>query len=139
MSGSERLSATHKIFITIKIFDWMKALPSKSKTPAQATSRNRLAKISRSYKKVSDEQMKAWASLAEKMKGISTFGQAAELTPHNAFVRINSNRAMVGMPLLSEAPAYLADVPEVEYEDFWIMPERIVFMNVQQPSDYTIY
>jgi hypothetical protein len=30
---------------------------------------------------------------------------------------------------------YKADVPEVEYEDFWITPERIVFMNVQQPSD----
>ena len=75
-----------------------RSMHSSSKTPAQAVSRNRLAKISRSYKKLTDEQMKAWAVLAEKMKGISTFGQAAELTPHNAFVRINSNRAMVGMP-----------------------------------------
>ena len=112
-----------------------RSMHSSSKTPAQAVSRNRLAKISRSYKKLTNEQMKAWAVLAEKMKGISTFGQAAELTPHNAFVRINSNRAMVGMPLLTEAPVYKADVPEVEYEDFWITPERIVFMNVQQPSD----
>ena len=112
-----------------------RSMHSSSKTPAQAVSRNRLAKISRSYKKLSDEQMKAWAVLAEKMKGISTFGQAAELTPHNAFVRINSNREMVGMPPLEDAPVYTVDVPEVEYEDFWITPERIVFMNVQQPSD----
>lgn len=72
-----------------------RSMHSSSKTPAQAVSRNRLAKISRSYKKLTDEQMKAWAVLAEKMKGISTFGQAAELTPHNAFVRINSNLQMV--------------------------------------------
>ena len=112
-----------------------RSVPSKDKTPAQAVSRNRLSKISRSYKKLSDGQMKAWAALAEKMKGISTFGQAAELTPHNAFVRINSNREIVGKPLLTDAPVYTTDVPEVEYEDFWITPERIVFMNVQQPSD----
>ena len=54
-----------------------RAMASNSKTPAQAVSRNRLSKISRSYKKLSDGQMKAWAVLAEKMKGISTFGQAA--------------------------------------------------------------
>ena len=112
-----------------------RTVPAKGKTPAQAVSRNRLSKISRSYKKLSDGQMKAWAALAEKMKGISTFGQAAELTPHNAFVRINSNREMVGKPLHTDAPVYTTDVPEVEYEDFWITPERIVFMNVQQPSD----
>ena len=112
-----------------------RTVPAKEKTPAQAVSRNRLSKISRSYKKLSDGQMKAWAALADKMKGISTFGQAAELTPHNAFVRINSNREMVGKPLLTDAPVYTTDVPEVEYEDFWITPERIVFMNVQQPSD----
>ena len=112
-----------------------KAQHNKIVTPAQAVSRNTLSKISRAYKQLSDSQMNAWERLASHMKGISTFGQAANLTAHNAFVRINSNRAMVGMPLLTEAPAYVGDVPEVEYEDFWIMPERIVYMNVQQPSD----
>ena len=112
-----------------------RSMHSSSKTPAQAVSRNRLAKISRSYKKLTDVQMKAWAVLAEKMKGISTFGQAAELTPHNAFVRINSNRAMVGMPLLTEAPVYKADVPEVLYEDLWISPDMIVFTGLEVPSE----
>ena len=112
-----------------------KAQHSKSVTPAQAVSRNRLSSISRSYKKLSDLQMSAWGRLAEKMKGISTLGAAAEMTAHNAFVRINSNRAMVGMPPLEDAPIYKADVPEVEYEDFWITPERIVFVNIQQPTD----
>ena len=112
-----------------------RSMHSSSKTPAQAMSRNRLAKISRSYKKLTDEQMKAWAVLAEKMKGISTFGQAAELTPHNAFVRINSNLQMVGMPLLNDAPAYINDVPEVLYEDLWISPDMIIFTGLEQPSE----
>ena len=112
-----------------------RSMHSSSKTPAQAVSRNRLAMLSRSYKKLSDEQMKAWAVLAEKMKGISTFGQAASLTAHNAFVRINSNRAMVGMPPLEEAPVYMADVPEVLYEDLWISPDMIVFTGLEVPSD----
>ena len=112
-----------------------RTVPSKDKTPAQAVSRNRLSKISRSYKKLSDGQMKAWAALAEKMKGISTFGQAAELTPHNAFVRINSNLQMVGEPMLEDAPAYINDVPEVLYEDLWISPDMIVFTGLEQPSE----
>ena len=112
-----------------------RTIPSKDKTPAQAVSRNRLSKISRSYKKLSDGQMKAWAALAEKMKGISTFGQAAELTPHNAFVRINSNLQMVGEPMLEDAPAYINDVPEVLYEDLWISPDMIVFTGLEQPSE----
>ena len=112
-----------------------RSIPSKDKTPAQAVSRNRLSKISRSYKKLSDGQMKAWAALAEKMKGISTFGQAAELTPHNAFVRINTNLQMVGEPMLEDAPAYINDVPEVLYEDLWISPDMIVFTGLEQPSE----
>ena len=112
-----------------------RTVPAKGKTPAQAVSRNRLSKISRSYKKLSDGQMKAWAALAEKMKGISTFGQAAELTPHNAFVRINSNLQMIGEPMLEDAPAYINDVPEVLYEDLWISPDMIVFTGLEQPSE----
>ena len=112
-----------------------RSMHSSSKTPAQAVSRNRLAKISRSYRKLSDDQMKAWAVLAEKIKGISTFGSPAELTPHNAFIRINSNLQMVGEPLMTDAPAYMNDVPEVLYDDLWISPEVIIFTGLQQPSE----
>ena len=112
-----------------------RSMHSQSKTPAQAVSRNRLAKISRSYKKLTDEQRKAWAVLAEKMKGISTFGSPAELTPHNAFVRINSNLQMVGESLMTDAPAYMNYVPEVLYDDLWISPEVIIFTGLQQPSE----
>ena len=113
----------------------VRAQQSKIVTPAQAVSRNKLSKISRAYKQLSDSQMTAWGTLASHLKGISTFGSPAELTPHNAFVRINSNRAMVGMPLLTEAPVYKADVPEVLYEDLWISPEVIIFTGLEVPSD----
>ncbi len=112
-----------------------KAQHSKSVTPAQAVSRNRLSSISRSYKKLSDLQMSAWGRLAEKMKGISTLGTAAEMTAHNAFVRINSNLQMVGEPMLTDAPDYICDVPEVLYDDLWISPDMIIFTGLQQPSE----
>lgn len=113
----------------------VRAQQSKIVTPAQAVSRNKLSKISRAYKQLSDSQMTAWGTLASHLKGISTFGSPAELTPHNAFVRINSNRAMVGMPLLTEAPVYKTDVPEVLYEDLWISPDMIVFTGLEVPSE----
>lgn len=104
------------------------------KTEPQAVSRNRLSSISRSFRKLSDSQMKEWVILAERMKGISTFGKAAELTAHNAFVRINTNRALAGMPMLESAPVYTSDVPEVDYDDFWVTPDRIIFVGLNQPS-----
>ena len=113
----------------------VRAQQSKVVTPAQAVSRNKLSKISRAYKQLSDSQMSAWGALASHLKGISTFGSPAELTPHNAFVRINSNRAMVGMPLLTEAPVYKADVPEVIYSDLWIAPDMIIFTGLEVPSE----
>ena len=112
-----------------------RAQHSKIVTPAQAVSRNRLSKISRTFRQLSDSQINRWEVLAGHLKGISTFGQAASLTAHNAFVRINSNRAMVGMPPLEEAPVYMADVPEVIYGDLWIAPDMIIFTGLEVPSE----
>lgn len=110
----------------------VRAKQSKVVTPAQACSRNKHSKISRAYKQLSDSQIRAWEILAEHLKGISTFGSAAEMTPHNAFVRINSNREMVGMALLMDAPVYRSDVPEVDYDDFWVTPSMIVFTGIEK-------
>lgn len=112
----------------------VRAKQSKVVTPSQAISRNQLSKVSRAYKQLSDSQMAAWAALAEHLKGISTFGLAAEMTAHNAFVRINENRSMVGMSLLSDAPEYISDVPEVEYEDVWVTQRRTVITGIVSPN-----
>ena len=112
-----------------------KAYQSKVKTPSQAVSRNTLSKVSRAYKQLTDSQMKAWGALAEHLKGISTFGDAARMTAHNAFVRINANRSLVGRPLLAEAPAYIADIPEPDWEDYWVTPDKLVFQGVEPPKE----
>lgn len=90
-----------------------KAYQNKVKSAAQCSSRNTLSKVSRAYKQLTDSQMKAWGAFAEHLKGISTFGKAAEMTAHNAFVRINANREMVGEGMLVDAPDYKNDIPEV--------------------------
>ncbi len=113
-----------------------RCMHSHVKTGAQASSRNRFSGISRAYRKLSSVQMAEWAALAEHMKGISTFGEAAKMTAHNAFVRINTNRALAGMPALTDAPVYTSDVPEVDYDDFWVTPERIIFVGLNQPSEH---
>ena len=113
----------------------LRAKQSSVVTPAQAQSRNTLSKISRAYKQLSDSEMTAWEVLASHLKGISTFGSPAQLTAHNAFVRINTNLLLVGEPIRKEAPSYTNDVPEVLYEDLWITPEMIIFTGLEQPSD----
>ncbi len=113
----------------------VRAKQSRIVTPSQAVSRNKLSKSSRAYRQLSDSQMAAWEVLAKHLKGISTFGMPAELTAHNAFVRINANRALVGQPVLLDAPVYVSDVPEVDYEDFWVTPDMILFTGIVPPKD----
>ena len=114
----------------------VRPFPSKVTSSAQKTKRNSLSAVSRAYRNLNDDQMAGWAALAEHMKGISTFGEAAKMTAHNAFVRINTNRALAGMSPLSTAPVYTSDVPEVDYDDFWVTPERIIFVGLNQPSEH---
>ena len=117
----------------------VRAKQSKVVTPAQAVSRNKLSKISRAYKQLSDSQMAAWEVLAKHLKGESVFGVAAEMTGHNAFVRINGNRQLLSLPILNDAPDYRSDVSGVEFDDFWVTPERLVFVGFEYPdSNYRL-
>ena len=78
--------------------------------------------------------LKAWGALAEHLKGISTFGKAAEMTAHNAFVRINANREMAGEGMLVDAPDYRCDVPEVDWDAIWVTPVRVLFTGIENPT-----
>lgn len=113
----------------------VRAKQSKVVTPAQATSRNQLSKISREYKQLSDSQMQAWEVLAKHLKGISYFGKAAEMTGHNAFVRLNSNRVMAGESILRDAPSHLGSIPNVVYTDAVVSPEFIAINGIKHQSD----
>ena len=113
----------------------VRAKQSKVVTPAQATSRNQLSKISREYKQLSDSQMRAWEVLAKHLKGISYFGKAAEMTVHNAFVRLNSNRVMAGESILRDAPSHLVTIPNVVYTGVIVSPELITINGIQHEPD----
>lgn len=112
----------------------VRPFPNKVYSASQKEQRNSLSKVSRAYKKLSESQMKAWAELAEHLKGISTFGKAAEMTAHNAFVRINCNRDMAGEVMLVDAPEYKCDVPEVNWDAIWVTPKRVLLTGIVNPT-----
>ena len=60
----------------------VRSYPSRVYSPGQKVQRNNLSKISRAYKQLTDFQMQSWEILAKHLKGISTFGKAAELPAH---------------------------------------------------------
>lgn len=69
------------------------------------------------------------------MKSTSIFGQYADLTGRNVFVKLNTKLQMVGKELLVEAPSFNDFIPEPDYEDFWIALDRLIFIGVEQPKD----
>ncbi len=103
-------------------------------TPAQAVSRAKLAKISRAYKKLTAKQMKDWENLAAQLKTNPVLGSSIKLTAHNAFVRVNSNLALIGQSMVSDAPALAAAVPSVQYSDFWLNTSTVLFSGIEQPE-----
>ena len=117
----------------------VRAFQSKVVTPAQATTRNQLSKISREYKQLSDSQMHAWEVLASHMKAASSIGSSAEMTGHNAFVRLNSNRVMAGESILRDAPSYHGTIPNVVYDEAVVTPEFIAINGIKHaPSPYKL-
>ena len=72
----------------------VRSYPTGLATAAQLVSRNSLNKISRAYKHLSDSQQLAWGILAERLNSRTVLGSKIKLTPHNAFVRLNCNRAL---------------------------------------------
>jgi len=113
----------------------LKAYPSGYATAAQMVRRSALAKISKSYKNLSDAEHKAWENLAEHATGQSVFGQKAKLSGHNLFVRLNSNRAYCGQgELLTTPPEGLTVIPTVEYDDFTLSDNLILFTGVPDPD-----
>lgn len=115
----------------------LKSYPTGFATAAQLARRSSLTRISKAYKNLNDSEMMAWEKLAEQSRGKSVFGQKARLTAHNLFVRLNSNRAYCGeTTLLTVPPANINDIPAVEYTDFKLSENLILFTDVPDPSEY---
>ena len=112
----------------------VRAYQSKVVTPAQAVTRNQLSKISREYKQLSDSQMQSWEVLASHLRAASSIGSSADMTGHNAFVRVNVNRRLAGEAILLDAPSHLGSIPNVSYSTVSITPQLVVFGGITHES-----
>ena len=112
----------------------VRAKQSRIVTPAQASSRNSLSKISRAYKQLTDSQMQSWEVLAKHLKATSYLGSSADMTAHNAFVRINVNRNLAGESIIMDAPSYGGSIPGVSYATVVMTPQMIMFSGIRHES-----
>lgn len=112
----------------------IRSYPSKVYSQNQKIQRNNLSKISRAYKQLTDSQMKSWEGLAKHLKATSYLGSSAEMTAHNAFVRININRSLAGEHLLKDAPSHIGLIPDVAYSSVVMTPQMIMFSGIKHES-----
>lgn len=103
-------------------------------TVAQIARRASISKITKSFKLLSDVQIKEWQKLADSAAGQPVFGQKAKLSAINVYVRLNVNRTMAGEALLLDAPGPVADIPEVECSAIWITPSRVLLSGIENPT-----
>jgi hypothetical protein len=109
--------------------------PTGQKTNAQAVRRASLAKITKSYKMLTESQMQEWERLAQQASGASAFGQKAELSGINLYVRLNANKVMAGESMITDAPAALGNVPDASYRLAVVSPSMVVFQGIKhQPA-----
>ena len=117
----------------------VKSWPTGQTTNAQVARRTSMSKISKSWKLLSNDQMREWDRLAEHTSGQSAFGQKAEISGMNLYIRLNVNRAMAGEALLSSAPAGTVAVPNVEYTQIAVTPELVAITGIKhQASPYKL-
>lgn len=109
----------------------VRAWPTGPTTNAQVVRRASLKKIAKSWQQLTSDQMHDWDRLAEQNSGQSVFGQKAEISGLNLFVRLNANRAMAGEPLMMNAPASNVAVPNVIYIQVAITPDLVVFGGIK--------
>ena len=117
----------------------VRSWPTGPTTNAQVVRRASLSKITKSYKNLTADQMMAWERLAEHSAGASVFGQKAELSGINLYVRLNANRAMAGEPLLLNAPESSSSVPNVSYNQVIVTPDLVVFAGIRhEPAPFKL-
>ena len=104
--------------------------PTGETTNAQVARRASLGKISKSWKDLSSEQMRDWDRLAEHAHGTSIFGQKAEISGMNLYIRLNANRAMAGEALIVDAPASIESLPQAEFSNVIVTPELVVILGI---------
>lgn len=112
----------------------VRSWPTGQTTTAQVVRRASMSKITKSYKTLTAAQMQAWENLAQHCSGASIFGQKAELSGINLYVRLNANRVMAGEAIVADAPLGQVAVPNVEYSTVSVTPQLIVFAGIKHES-----
>lgn len=108
----------------------VRSWPTGPTTNAQVARRASISRITKSYQKLTAAQMLGWERLAEHASGTSIFGQKAELSGINMFVRLNVSRVMAGESILRDAPARLIALPMVSYSALWITPKTVIIKGI---------
>ena len=101
-------------------------------TPQQKDMRARFARVGRSFKRLSPEQVTAWAQFA----GEHGFGSRmrTQSPAVNAYVTLNCNRALLGLEMLATPPCEIAAIPDVEYRNIIVTPDLIQFSRLVNPG-----
>ena len=108
--------------------------PTGPTTNAQVARRTSLAKITKSYRNLTADQMLAWERLAESASGQSVFGQKAQLSGINMYVRLNANRALVGREILADAPARVS-IPDARLGAMYVNSSEVLIESLDEPND----
>ena len=109
----------------------VKSHPTGPTTNAQVVRRASMAKITKSWKLLTNEQMQEWDRLAEHASSASVLGQKTEISGLNLYIRLNVNRAMAGESLLATAPAFNVAIPNVEFTQVVVTPNLVVLGGVK--------
>ena len=112
----------------------VRSWPTGQTTSAQVVRRASLSKITKSYKTLTNDQMLEWERLAEHTSGQSVFGQKAQMSGINLYVRLNANRVMAGENIIATPPSSVVAVPNVEYSNASVTPQLIVFGGIKHES-----
>ena len=116
----------------------VRAWPTGQTTSAQVVRRASMSKITKSYKTLTDAQMRDWENLAEHTSGQSVFGQAAQMSGINLFVRLNVSRTMAGESILKDAPEHLVALPNIVYSRIWVTPSTVIIKGIEHEEDYKV-
>ena len=114
-----------------------RAQHSHVKTPKQSLRRANFAFISRLYRTITEEQRRAWDTLASAHREAALIGDGAPLTGHNLFVCLNTNRSVLGVPVTKDAPDNIHGSHGshyVAFDDIWITPGRLLISGLRDPE-----
>lgn len=89
----------------------LKCFPTGVATSVQIARRASVSKITKPWKTLTEAQMLGWDHLAEHTSGKSVFGQAAQISGLNLYIRLNISRTMAGESILYDAPEQLVCPP----------------------------